>query len=112
MTWPSVEASRMCRRRLKMHAQAACVVEQAWFPHKRCSIGEDKPRLSPTKPQSQDEKYIWGLIPLKASRERAKITTLRDKKCRTVTVIAVGDDSSGRRASVVKNLKISRKACV
>ena len=38
MTWPSIEASRM-------HMQAVSVLEQAWIFHKRCSIGEDKPRL-------------------------------------------------------------------
>ena len=70
MTWPSVEVSRLCRILLNMHAQAACVVELAWILHNRCSIGEDKPRQGPTKPQSRGEKYIWGLIPLKASHER------------------------------------------
>ena len=40
----SVEVSWLCRRLLNMHAQAVCVVEQAWIPHKQCSISEDKSR--------------------------------------------------------------------
>ena len=70
----------MCRRRLNMHAQAACVVEQAWIPHKRCSNGEDKPHLrfnKATKPGQK--KNIWGLIPPKAGREHVKITTPHGK---------------------------------
>ena len=61
MTWPSIEASRMCRKQLNMHTQAACVVEQVWILHERCSIGKDKLRLRSNK---ADEKYIRGLIPL------------------------------------------------
>ena len=45
MTWPCVEASWLCRRRLNMHMQMTCVVEHAWISHQRCLIGEDKPCL-------------------------------------------------------------------
>ena len=57
MTWPSVEASRLCRRRLSMHAQATCVVEQAWIPHKRWSIGENKSCL-----RSDEAIKLWRKI--------------------------------------------------
>ena len=38
------------------------------------------------KLRSRDEKYIWGLILVKAGRERVKITTLRGKESKTVMV--------------------------
>ena len=40
MTWPSIEASRLGRRKLNMHAQATCVTEQAWIQNNLCSVGE------------------------------------------------------------------------
>ena len=61
MSWPSVEASRMCCRRLNMHAQAVCVIEQAWIPHKRCSIGEKKPRLRSDEATKSGQKIYMGL---------------------------------------------------
>ena len=85
MTWPSVEASRLCRRRLNMHAQAACVDGQAWIPRKGRSSGEDKSRLWSDEATKPGRKIYMGLIPPKADRERVKITTPHSKKCRTVT---------------------------
>ena len=60
MTWPSVEASRISHRRLNMHAQVACVVEQAWIPHKRCSIGKDKSRLRSDEATKPGRKIYMG----------------------------------------------------
>ena len=51
----------MRRRRLNMHEQAACVVEQAWIPHKRCSIGKDKPRLRSDEATKPERKIYMGL---------------------------------------------------
>ena len=61
MIWPIVEANRMCRRRFNMHAHAACVVEQAWIPHKRCSMGEDKPHLRSDEATKPRQKTYMGL---------------------------------------------------
>ena len=86
MTWSSVEANWMCHRRLNMHAQAACVVEQAWISYKQCSIGEDESRLSSDEATKSGRKiYIQGLIPFKASRECVKITTPCSQKSRTIS---------------------------
>ena len=83
----------MCRRRLNIHAQAACVVEQTWIPHKRCSIGEDKPRLRSDEATKPGQKiYIWGLIPLKAGRERVSVTTPHGQECWTVTPCTADGD--------------------
>ena len=60
MTWPSVEASGLCRRRLNMHAHAVCVVKQAWIPHKQCSIGKDKPCLRSSEATKPGQKNIYG----------------------------------------------------
>ena len=51
----------MYRRRLNMHVQAACVVEQTWILHKRSSIGEDKPRLRFDEATKQRRKIYMGL---------------------------------------------------
>ena len=58
MTWSSVEVSWFCCRRLNIHAQAACVVEQAWILYKRRSIGEDKPRLRLVMSVSRSRRYM------------------------------------------------------
>ena len=55
MTWPSVEVSQLYRELLNMHVQAACVTEQAWIPHERCSVDEEKPRIRSNEPTKSVE---------------------------------------------------------
>ena len=76
------------------HARANGVwSNKAWIPHKWCSVGEDKPRLrsdKATKPQRRAKNIYGTWIPLKASRERVKITTPHGWKSTTVTPNNVG----------------------
>ena len=53
-------------------------IEHAWILHKRCLVAKDKPRLRYDEATKSGQKYIWGLILLKASREHVKIMMPHD----------------------------------
>ena len=89
-----------------MHAQVACVVEQGWIPHKRYSIGEEKPRLRSDVATKSGRKIYMGLDSLKSNREHVKITMPQSCKSRTVTLYIVKHANKVKLGSLVTKFKI------
>ena len=61
LTWPSVKASQLSRRRLNMHTQATCVTEQAWIPHKLCLVGWRQTLSKVQRSHKEGQKMYMGL---------------------------------------------------
>ena len=71
---------------MNMHARTTCVAEQAWIPHKQCSISKGKPHWRFDEVTKRGIKSKMGLeFPLKACCERFKITILHNWRSTTVT---------------------------